>query len=109
MAPYGNGDDSPYEDDDQRRAALLQGLINPIAAGGGDPDQRQGQVNLPNDGQVTSTGAPGSQDYSGPKLIPRNAAATPAPAQPPSSPPTAPATGPKSWKEYVQAGLAGNL
>lgn len=99
-----------YEDDDERRGKLLDPLINPIAAGGGDPDQRQGQVNLPNEGQVTTTGdpgRPGSQDYNGPKLIPRNAAAAPAPSSPPSSPPTAPATGPKSFKEYLQAGMAG--
>jgi hypothetical protein len=106
------GPEEPYEDDDQQRAKWLQGLINPIASAGGDPDApRAGQVRLPNQGQVVTTSGLRPND-------PRNAVVSPDPmmatpsatgatvpgATTPSGNPTGPS---KTYKQYVEAGLAG--
>jgi hypothetical protein len=98
-----NGDDAVYEDDDERRAAQY-GSLSPIASAGGDPDApsvggapRQGQVQLPNGGQVSTISGTGSNDpeYKPPPK-PTNTA-------PPNNPP-------RSWQDYyAKSGLEGQL
>lgn len=127
------GDGQGYQDDDEKRAQLLNGVINPLASRGEDPDapRMDGRPYNPNDpsmnagldtrnadprqpprltpaGGYTGYQMPGTWQMPGTDSDtgspPANAAEQP---RPPSSPQTAPATGPKSFKDYVRAGVVG--
>lgn len=108
--------DQPYQDDQEKLASLLQGSINPIAAGGGDPDA---PWQMPGMEAPPKPGSPLEGFGQSPKAQPQQVASA---AAPPAPPPGVSQNGtggsgntagsgatPKTWPEYARAGAAGQL